>query len=271
MGGLAEYHDGGLRRPITPAAGVPTNIEPGGRVLGPQRGRGRPHLVGLRLRGPDAGFFIVNLSGDRRSGRSSRRRTPRRRGDLAVDTSADRHRPPTASSATRTTTDFVFERFEDHFLPVDHPVTVSPLRPQQTPDGSWCGPRFSRGSPAWRPARSTWCPNLGPDIVEPYPGRPRLHRPVPGRCRRRSTVQNVFPNLWTPRPWTDGSPNPFLDLRVRQAGEPRDQPPGPDRQPPARPVGELVPSSHSTASRATRPRSSGRKSSTTTTPNWRGS
>ena len=66
-----------------------------------------------------------------------------------------------------------------------------------------------------RPARSTSLDALGPEIVKPFLDDPDFT--VQFGPAGPWSLQNVYPNLLA-ETMDDGSPNPFLDLRVRQAG-----------------------------------------------------
>ena len=264
MGGKAAYHQGGE-----------TTDHPGG--WGPSNvGRSAADWVrneavddrtwSFELPGPDAGFFVVNLAGTgevvimSQGGHGGARR-PR-------DGHRSRWAPaPSASSATKTTRTSSSSASRSTSSRSTIPSWCR-ATPTTSTSGSWCGPRSSRSWPASRPGRSTWCPDLGPNNVEPYLDDPdftvQFQPAING-----ATVQV---HLSQPVPPDDAGrqPEPVPGLPRPPGREPRDQPPIDHRQPPARP-GPLSPLHVQPACTATRPRSSGRKSSTTTTPNWRGS
>ena len=210
MGARAAYHDGGL-----------ATDHPGGwRPHNPSRGAEswvRNEAVDDRtwsfeIAGADAGFFIVNLTGIGEVAIFSQADTERR-GDLAVDTS------PLGTGPYRFVShaddeDFVFERFEDHFLPVDHPVTVSHYAHNKHLT-VLVRPEIQSRLAGLEAGEIDMVANLGPDIVEPFLDDPDFT--VQFQAAASWSLQNVFPNLWT-QTMDDGSPNPFLDLRVRQAG-----------------------------------------------------
>ena len=210
MGGHAEYHDGGL-----------TTDHPGGwRPNNPSRGAEswvRNEAVDDRtwsfeIPAPDAGFFIVNLAGIGEVAIFSQADTERR-GDLAVDTS------PIGTGPYRFVShaddeDFVFERFEEHFLPVDHPVVVSHYAHNKHLT-VLVRPELQSRLAGLEAGEIDLVANLGPETVQPFLDDPDFT--VQFQAAASWSLQNVFPNLWT-QTMDDGSPNPFLDLRVRQAG-----------------------------------------------------
>ena len=210
MGGHAEYHDGGL-----------ATDHPGGwRPNNPSRGAEswvRNEAVDDRtwsfeIAVPDAGFFIVNLAGIGEVAIFSQADTERR-GDLAVDTS------PIGTGPYRFVShaddeDFVFERFEEHFLPVDHPVVVSHYAHNKHLT-VLVRPELQSRLAGLEAGEIDLVPNLGPETVKPFLDDPDFT--VQFQAAAAWSLQNVYPNLWT-QTMDDGSPNPFLDLRVRQAG-----------------------------------------------------
>ena len=121
MAGKAAYHQGG-ETTDHPGGWTPSNF-----------GRSSANWVrneavddrtwSFELPAPDAAFFVVNLAGTGEVVIMSQADTEAR-GDLAMDTSP-MGTGPYRFVSHEDDTDFVFERFEDHFLPVDHPVVVS--------------------------------------------------------------------------------------------------------------------------------------------------
>ena len=209
MGALAEYHDGGA-----------TTDHPGGWApSNPARSAEswvRNEAVDDRtwafeLAGPDAAFFIINLAGVGEVAILSQADTERR-GDTAVDQSAMGTGPYRFVSHTDDE-DFVFERFEDHFLPIDHPLRV-PHYAHNKHLTVLVRPEIQSRLAGIEAGEIDMLDALGPEIVQPFLDDPdfAVQFQPPGPW----AVHNIYPNLFA-ETLADGSPNPFLDLRVRQA------------------------------------------------------
>ena len=135
-----------------------------------------------------------------------------RRGDEALDNS------PMGTGPFRFVShadeaDFVFERFEDHFQPVDHPIRVPHYAHHKTLIGLVRPELQSRiaGIEAGEIDAGT---ELGLNAVAPFIDDPDFtvqFVPGPGW-----TIHNIFPNLWKDTR-EDGTPNPWMDERVRIA------------------------------------------------------
>jgi ABC-type transport system substrate-binding protein len=210
MGEVAEYHDGGA-----------TSDHPGGwasaRAL-----RGAGHWItneaiddstwAIELPLPDAGFLTVNMDGAGEVCVFSQADVESR-GDLAVD------QEPMGTGPCRFVShiddeSFVFERFDDHYNPIDHPLRVPHV------------PHYKQMTGLVRPELQSRLAGLEAgeiDMVSEGVGvtgaKPYIDNPdytVQFQAGAGWSVHNVYPNLWLDtRP--DGSPNPFLDIRVRQA------------------------------------------------------
>ena len=209
MGGKAAYHQGGE-----------TTDHPGG--WGPSNvGRSAADWVrneavddrtwSFELPGPDAGFFVVNLAGTGEVVIMSQADTEAR-GDLAMDTQP-MGTGPLRFVSHEDDTDFVFERFEEHFLPVDHPVVVSRYAHHKH-QRIVVRPEIQSQLAGLEAGEIDVVPGLGPNNVEPYLDDPDFT--VQFQPAISATVQVIYPNLY-PQTMPDGSPNPFLDFRVRRA------------------------------------------------------
>ena len=206
MGGRAEYHQGG-ETTDHPGGWTPTN---------PTRGAEswvRNEAVDDRtwsfeLAGPDGGFFPVNLA---RVGEVAivSQADVEGRGDAAVDSSPMGTGPYRFVSQTADE-NAVFERFEDHFLPVDYPV-VAPHYAHNKQLTVVVRPELQSRLAGLEAGEIDTLESLGPDVVAPFVDDPDF------TVQFTKTGQlNIYINLWQ-QTMDDGSPNPFLDLRVRQA------------------------------------------------------
>ena len=122
-------------------------------------------------------------------------------------------RAPTASSANRPTRNSVFERFEDHFLPVDYPVVVSHYAHNKHLTVV-VRPELQSRLAGLEAGEIDMIEGLGPDVVEPYRDDPDFA--VKFQKSGAPPLNNIYINLFQ-QTMDDGSPNPFLDLRVRRA------------------------------------------------------
>ncbi len=209
MGGKAAYHQGG-ETTDHPGGWTPSNL-----------GRSAQDWVrneavddrtwSFELPGPDAGFFVVNLAGTGEVVIMSQADTEAR-GDLAMDTQP-MGTGPLRFVSHEDDTDFVFERFEEHFLPVDHPVVVSRYAHHKH-QRIVVRPEIQSQLAGLEAGEIDVVPGLGPNNVEPYLDDPDFT--VQFQPAVSATVQVIYPNLF-PQTMPDGSPNPFLDFRVRRA------------------------------------------------------
>ena len=209
MGGKAAYHQGG-ETTDHPGGWSPSNV-----------GRSAQDWVrneavddrtwSFELPGPDAGFFVVNLAGTGEVVIMSQADTEAR-GDLAMDTQP-MGTGPLRFVSHEDDTDFVFERFEEHFLPVDHPVVVSRYAHHKH-QRIVVRPEIQSQLAGLEAGEIDVVPGLGPNNVEPYLDDPDFT--VQFQPAVSATVQVIYPNLY-PQTMPDGSPNPFLDFRVRRA------------------------------------------------------
>ena len=208
MGGLAEYHQGGE-----------TTDHPGGwRPNVPTRGAQSwvkneavdDRTWAFELPEANAGFFVVNLAGIGEVAIFSQADVERR-GDLAVDQFAMGTGPYRFISHTDDE-DFVYERFEDHFLPVDYPVGVSHYAHNKHLT-VLVRPEMQSRLAGLEAGEIDIVPELGPDVVKPFLDDPDFTVQFQAGT---NTLHHIYPNLYA-QTMDDGSPNPFLDLRVRQA------------------------------------------------------
>ena len=209
VGLVAEYHQGGE-----------TMDHPGGWTSNaPTRGSGNwvrneaidDRTWALELPAPDAGFFVVNLMGVAAVAIMSQADVEGR-GDVSVDQSPMGTGPYRFVSHTDDE-DFVYERFEEHFLPVDHPVRV-PHYAHNKHLTALVRPEIQSQLAGVEAGEIDMVVSLGPNVVEPFLDDPDFTvQFVPAEAW---STQNIYPNLFA-ETMDDGSPNPFLDLRVRQA------------------------------------------------------
>ena len=208
-GGLAEYHQGGATSDHT-GGWAPAN--PGRSARDWVRNEAVDDRTwSFELPAPDAGFFIINLTGVGEIAVMSQADTERR-GDAAVD-QALMGTGPYRFVSHEDDTDFVFERFEDHFNPVDHPTVVQRYAHNKHLK-IVVRPEIQSRLAGLEAGEIDTVPELGPDNVRPYVDDPDFS--VQFQPAGPWTIQNLHPNLF-PETMADGSPNPFLDLRVRQA------------------------------------------------------
>ena len=210
MAGKAAYHQGG-ETTDHPGGWTPSNI-----------GRSSANWVrneavddrtwSFELPGPDAAFFVVNLAGIGEVVIMSQADTEAR-GDLAMDTSP-MGTGPYRFVSHEDDTDFVFERFEDHFLPADYPFTVSHYAHNKHLKVV-VRPEIQSQLAGLEAGEIDAVTDLGPNNVKPYSDDPDFTVQFqPGI--NASAIQVMYPNLY-PETMPDGSPNPFLDFRVRRA------------------------------------------------------
>ncbi len=208
-GGLAEYHQGGATSDHT-GGWAPAN--PGRSARDWVRNEAVDDRTwSFELPAPDAGFFIINLTGVGEIAVMSQADTERR-GDAAVD-QALMGTGPYRFVSHEDDTDFVFERFEDHFNPVDHATVVQRYAHNKNLK-IVVRPEIQSRLAGLEAGEIDTVPELGPDNVRPYLDDPDFS--VQFQPAGPWTIQNLHPNLF-PETMADGSPNPFLDLRVRQA------------------------------------------------------
>ncbi len=208
LGGLAEYHDGGATSDH-PGGWAPANAFLIGNWVGSEAVDDRTWAI--ELAEPNAGTVPVDLRSPINVGIMSQADTERR-GDVAVDQFSIGTGPYRFVSHTDGE-EFVYERFEDHFLPVDHPVRV-PHYAHNKHLTLLVRPELQSRLAGLEAGEIDMVEGLGPDIVAPYLDDPDFtvqFGPALSWC-----LQHIFPNLQA-ETMDDGSPNPFLDVRVRQA------------------------------------------------------
>ena len=134
------------------------------------------------------------------------------RGDTAVD-QEPMGTGPYRFVSHEDDTDFVFERFEDHFRPVDHPLVVSHYAHNKHLK-IVVRPEVQSRLAGLETGEIDMVPELGPDHVKPFLDDPDFA--VQFQPAGPWSIQVLYPNLYA-ETMADGSPNPFLDIRVRQA------------------------------------------------------
>ena len=211
MSGIAEYHQGGA-----------TTDHPGGWSSA-RAGRGAGDWVrneavddrtwAIEIGGADAGFLTVRMDGTSEVVIMSQADTEAR-GDLAVDNDPMGTGPMRFVSHTDDE-DFVFERFDNHFRGIDYPVRL----PHVTHFKKMTGlvrPELQARLAALETGEIDIVggEGLGPKAAQPFLDDPDFT--VQFQAGLGWTMFNIWPNLYQ-ETMEDGSPNPFLDLRVRQA------------------------------------------------------
>ena len=211
IGGIAEYHQGGA-----------TTDHPGGWSSA-RAGRGAGDWVrneavddrtwAIEIGGADAGFLTVRMDGTSEVVIMSQADTEAR-GDLAVDNDPMGTGPMRFVSHTDDE-DFVFERFDNHFRGIDYPVRL----PHVTHFKKMTGlvrPELQARLAALETGEIDIVggEGLGPKAAQPFLDDPDFT--VQFQAGLGWTMFNIWPNLYQ-ETMEDGSPNPFLDLRVRQA------------------------------------------------------
>ncbi len=210
MAGKAAYHQGG-ETTDHPSGWTPSNVgRSSANWVRNEAVDDRTWSIELPL--PDAGFFVVNLAGTGEVVIMSQADTEAR-GDLAMDTSP-MGTGPFRFVSHEDDTDFVFERFEEHFLPVDYPFVVSRYAHHKH-QRVVVRPEIQSQLAGLEAGEIDVVPDLGPTNVEPYLDDPDFTvQYQPGI--NGAAIQVLYPNLY-PQTMPDGSPNPFLDFRVRRA------------------------------------------------------
>ena len=208
-GGLAGYHQGGE---TSDHAGGWAPANPGRSARDWVRNEAVDDRTwSFELPAPDAGLFTINLASTFEIGIMSQADVERR-GDAAVDQEA-MGTGPYRFVSHEDDTDFVFERFEDHFRPVDHPLVV-PHYAHNKHLKIVVRPEVQSRLAGLEAGEIDTVPELGPDHVKPYVDDPDFA--VQFQPAGPWSIQVLYPNLYA-ETMADGSPNPFLDIRVRQA------------------------------------------------------
>ncbi len=208
MFGRAAYHDGGA-----------TSDHPGGWTpANPwlSSGWARHEAVddrtwAIEIDAPNAEFITAKMPFVGSAPVVSRADVERR-GDTAVDQSSMGTGPYRFVSHTDDE-DFVYERFDDHLFPIDYPVRV-PHAPHHKQLTVLVRPELQSRLAGLEAGEIDLADSLGPDVVKPFLDDPDFtvqFGPNINYC-----MQNLFPNLYA-QTMDDGSPNPFLDVRVRRA------------------------------------------------------
>ncbi len=208
VGGVAAYHDGGAASDH--AGGWATCCGTYGSNNWARSEAMDDRTWAIELPAPDAAFALLNMTTVNTSIFSQA--DTERRGDAAVD-AAPMGTGPYRIVSHAEDEDFVFERFEDHFLPIDHPVRV-PHYAHNKHLTILVRTEIQSRLAGIEAGEIDMLDALGPDIVQPYLDDPdftvRFQPPGPW------AVHNIYSNLFA-EAQADGSPNPFLDLRVRPA------------------------------------------------------
>ena len=165
----------------------------------------------IELDQPDAEFVINKMPFVGSAPMVSRADTERR-GDHAVDQSSMGTGPYRFVSHSDDE-DFVYERFEDHFLSIDHPIRA-PHVPHNQQLTVLVRPELQSRLAGLEAGEIDIADGMGLDAVKPFMDDPDFtvqFGPHINYC-----MHNLFPNLYA-QTMDDGSPNPFLDVRVRRA------------------------------------------------------
>jgi peptide/nickel transport system substrate-binding protein len=208
MGGVAEYHQGGE------TSDHPAGWQPA-----------RPSWAAsywLRNEAVDDNTWVIELpefdaglwglAGNAGNVAIMSKADVERRGDHAVDNH------PIGTGPFRFVShsdeeDFVFERFDDHFNPVDHPIRVPHYAHHKHLIGL-VRPEVQSRIAGIEAGEIDAAAELGVNAVAPFIDDPDFtvqFVPGPGW-----TIHNIFPNLWK-ETREDGTPNPWMDERVRIA------------------------------------------------------
>ena len=210
MGGIADYHQGGE-----------TSDHPGGwSAAYPDRGAKiwvrneapDDRTWSIELPAPDAGFLTVNMDGAGEVTIHSQADTEGR-GDLALDQLPMGTGPYRFVSHTDDEI-FIFERFDDHYNPIDHPLRVTHVPHHKRLIGVVRPELQSRLAGLEAGEIDVISEGVGVNAAKPYIDDPNYT--VQFQPGAGWSVHNIYPNLWQ-QTTPDGSPNPFLDIRVRQA------------------------------------------------------
>ncbi len=208
MGGVAAYHDGG-ETSDHPAGWQPARASWGASYWLRNEAIDDSTWV-VELPEFDAGLWgTVGISGNVMV---MSKADIERRGDLAVDNHPMGTGPFRFVSHTDEE-DFVFERFEDHFNPVDHPIRVPHYAHHKTLIGL-VRPELQSRIAGIEAGEIDGAAELGVNAVAQFIDDPDFtvqFVPGPGW-----TIHNIFPNLWK-ETREDGTPNPWMDERVRIA------------------------------------------------------
>ena len=208
MGGIAAYHDGGATSDHPAGWQTIRAIWGSGSWLRNEAVDDNTWVV--ELEDFDAGHWgTVGVSG---TVMVMSQADVERRGDEAVDNHPIGTGPFRFVSHTDEE-DFVFERWEDHHHPVDHPVRV-PHYAHHKHLVALVRPELQSRIAGIEAGEIDGATELGLNAVAPFIDDPDFtvqFIPGPGW-----TIHNIFPNLWH-ETREDGTPNPWMDERVRIA------------------------------------------------------
>ena len=208
-GGLAEYHQGG-ETSDHPGGWAPWNPGRSSALNWVRNEAVDDRTWSFELSAPDAGLFTVNLASTFELVIMSQADTERR-GDAAVD-QAPMGTGPYRFVSHEDDTDFVFERFEDHFRPVDHPLVVSHYAHNKHLK-IVVRPEVQSRLAGLETGEIDMVPELSADLVKPFLDDPDFTVQFQPSG---TAIHVLYPNLYA-ETMADGSPNPLLDIRVRQA------------------------------------------------------
>ena len=206
-GNIAEYHNGG-ESTDNPAGWTSARTTYGAHNWARNEAvDDRTWLV--ELNAPDAGFLVVTLTG---AVVMISRSYTERVGDAEMD------RAPMGTGAYRFVShaddeNFIFERHDEHFHPLDYPVNV-PHVPFHKRLEVLVRPEVQSRLAGLEAGEIDTVPSLGFNEAEPFLDNPDFN--VFLQPAGAASCHNVYPNLNNPV-LEDGSPNPFLDQRVRLA------------------------------------------------------
>ena len=206
-GNIAEYHNGG-ETTDNPAGWTSARTTYGAHNWARNEAvDDRTWLV--ELNAPDAGFLVVAFTG---AVVMISRAYTERVGDAEMD------RAPMGTGAYRFVShaddeNFIFERHDEHFHPLDYPVNV-PHVPFHKRLEVLVRPEVQSRLAGLEAGEIDTVPSLGFNEAEPFLDNPDFN--VYLQPAGAASCHNVYPNLNNPV-LEDGSPNPFLDQRVRLA------------------------------------------------------
>ena len=208
MGGVAEYHQGG-ETSDHPAGWQPVRSNWGASYwLRNEAVNDTTWVIEL----PDFDASLWGTIGINPNVLVMSQADVERRGDEAVDNHPIGTGPFRFVSHTDEE-DFVFERFEDHFNPVDHPIRV-PHYAHHKHLIALVRPEIQSRIAGIEAGEIDGAAELGVNAVAPFLDDPDFtvqFVPALGYA-----LHNIYPNLWR-ETRDDGTPNPWMDQRVRIA------------------------------------------------------
>ena len=206
-GNIAEYHNGG-ETTDNPAGWTSARTTYGAQDWARNEAVDDATWL-IELPEPDAGYVVVAHTG---AVQMISQAYTERVGDAEMDR-APMGTGPYRFVSHEDDTDFIFERFDEHFNPLDHPVNV-PHVPFHKRLEVLVRPEVLSRLAGLEAGEIDTVPGLGFSDVKPFLDDEDFN--VFLQPAGAASVHNVYPNLNNPE-LEDGSPNPFLDVRVRIA------------------------------------------------------